>query len=273
MATFDSDERSNDRGTPVYLYEFRLGIKSWRYASSDHDITVGGVTYTSAPISDEGVTQSGDASGDDLKITMPPTLEVTDLYIATPPTESVAVLLRRYHYGNTVAPVVWNGIVRNASRRSATAFEFSCRALLASLNRVGLRLAWGRNCPYALYDEQCRVNRYNYAVTTPVLTKGGDFVTVSGLGSYANGYFSGGYIQFPLGMGGTFERIGIESQVGGRLNLIGTTGRLAVGTSIMAFPGCARTPTVCNSKFNNLLNYGGFPHMPDKSPFDGDPIF
>lgn len=273
MPDFNSEEISNDRGTPVYLYEFRLGTKQWRYASSIHDITVDGATYQSSAISDEGVSQSGDATGDDLKVSLPASSEVALLYTTTPPSETLNVIVRRYHYGNTVAAIVWNGIVRNAVRQDSLTTELSCRALLASLNRVGLRLSWGRNCPHALYDSECRVNRNNYGVTGPVASKGGTFLTVTGINGYGAGYFSGGYIQFPFGEGGAFERIGIEGHSGTRLDLIGTTERIVVGTSVTVYPGCARTAAVCNIKFNNLLNYGGFPHMPDKSPFDGDPVF
>ena len=48
---------------------------------------------------------------------------------------------------------------------------------------------------------------------------------------------------------------------------------LRVGQDVVAYPGCARTIAICQSKFNNAPNFGGVPGLPGKSPFDGTPIF
>jgi hypothetical protein len=37
------------------------------------------------------------------------------------------------------------------------------------------------------------------------------------------------------------------------------------GDSFNILPGCARTPVVCQQKFNNLINIGSFPYIPDPS--------
>jgi hypothetical protein len=42
---------------------------------------------------------------------------------------------------------------------------------------------------------------------------------------------------------------------------------------VAAYPGCPRTIAVCDARFANHLRYGGVPHLPGKSPFDGDPVF
>ena len=48
--------------------------------------------------------------------------------------------------------------------------------------------------------------------------------------------------------------------------------RLEIGSEITLYPSCDRTTTGCNL-FDNLPNYGGFPHLPGKSPFDGSQVF
>jgi len=42
---------------------------------------------------------------------------------------------------------------------------------------------------------------------------------------------------------------------------------------VSAFPGCDKSIGICQAKFNNHQNYGGFPHTPTKNPFDGTPIY
>jgi len=39
--------------------------------------------------------------------------------------------------------------------------------------------------------------------------------------------------------------------------------------TIKIYAGCNRSPEACRDKFNNLDNYGGFPHVPDWNPFLG----
>jgi hypothetical protein len=69
------------------------------------------------------------------------------------------------------------------------------------------------------------------------------------------------------------ERRGIESHSGATFTVLGSTAGLDVGDYITAYPGCGRTRAECKNKFNNLPNYGGFAHLPGKSPFEGDPVF
>jgi hypothetical protein len=39
------------------------------------------------------------------------------------------------------------------------------------------------------------------------------------------------------------------------------------GTTFNAVPGCNRSPDTCRTKYDNLANFGGFPHVPDFNPF------
>jgi hypothetical protein len=34
------------------------------------------------------------------------------------------------------------------------------------------------------------------------------------------------------------------------------------GDTFTAYPGCDKTQNTCTSKFNNLVNFGGFPYVP-----------
>ncbi|MGP1665642.1 MAG: phage BR0599 family protein, partial [Rhodanobacter sp.] len=72
---------------------------------------------------------------------------------------------------------------------------------------------------------------------------------------------------------GALERRGIDEHLGKQLRLLGKSDGLLEGMDVKAYPGCQRTSAVCAAKYNNLLNYGGYPHLPGKSPFDGDPLY
>lgn len=101
-----------------------------------------------------------------------------------------------------------------------------------------------------------------------------DNISVSASGERAVGGFAGGFIEWES-EAGVLERIGIESESAGSVVVLGSTQgmSLGVGGSFRAYPGCNRTASQCNTKFGNLLNFGGINHLQGKSPFSGDPIF
>jgi uncharacterized phage protein (TIGR02218 family) len=45
------------------------------------------------------------------------------------------------------------------------------------------------------------------------------------------------------------------------------------GDVLSLYPGCDHSMATCISKFNNLVNYGGFPYMTQKNPWSNVSIF
>jgi len=268
--TYNTLEISNYDGAPVALYEFEVGSTSWRYTSARADITSLGHTWLSAAINDDGITLSGNSDEDEFVITIPKN-DFTELFTSTPPSQTIYVTVRRLHYGDDEAPVVWSGTLKSVKRENALVCKISCRTITSSLNRLGLRLAFSRNCPHSLYDISCGVNKNAHAVTAMVMSlTGNSFIHNGPIPAGAN-FYSGGFIEFTVN--GLVERKPIESQLGSTITLLTSTDDMTIGTMVTMYPGCDRTTATCQNKFNNLSNYGGFPQLPTKSPFEFDPIF
>lgn len=270
--TFDSIERSNYGGVPRTLYEFSLGETFWRYASGDNDIAFKGVVYRSIAITNDGYSSSGNPDTDEMIVRLDSRATVTALYLGTPPSEPLQLRVRTLHRGDTDAPVVWAGLVKSGKQVSSVEFVFTCNSLLSTLDRNGLRLSWGRGCPHALYDRGCRLDPDDFGLTVSVDQISGNTITSNALSTLDNDYLSGGFMSF-IGVHGATERRAIKKQNGSSFTLLGPADGIDEGAWIVVYPGCNRVTTTCESKFNNLANYGGFPHLPTKSPFDGDPIF
>lgn len=270
--SYDFVESSNHSAAPAALYSFSIGSTEWLYTNVDEEIVVDGKTYVPLAISDSGQVQSGDIRNDDMTVTIPKSTPLVELFKGTPPSEGVWLTLRRQNQGEPDAPVVWVGWISNVKIVSAGAAEVVCRMLTSTLDRNGLRLSWSRGCPHALYDTGCRVNKDLHATDVEIESLTGTSLASADLEPLADGYLAGGFIEWEL-FDGVMERRAIESNADGALVLLGTTDGLEAGNIVTVYPGCDRTTSTCETKFNNLLNYGGFPHMPGKSPFDGDPVF
>jgi uncharacterized phage protein (TIGR02218 family) len=271
--TFAVIETSNDDGRPIYLYSFTLGSATWRYTSSDSDVTVNGYVWKAVPISDDGVKLTGDAVTDNLTITAPNTIAPVQMFFGSPPSQAIMVRIYHYHEGDTDSVLGYMGELTAVNQPQPGVAMLTCDSISASMRRDGLRLAWQRTCPYALYDAiTCKVDKTVHGIKLVVADVIGSTVYFNGFDGAADGRFDGGFIEWEHPSRGT-EFLGIETQVGATCGMFGVTDGIYYGLEVMAYPGCNRTTSQCAVKFNNLDNFGGVPDMPGKSPFDGDPVF
>lgn len=284
---FGTYEISSAAGRPVGLYTFQYGNTVWRYCTADEDLTLAGppdelgnaedIVFTALAITDAGVTQGG-SDQNDLSITTQQNLPIALLFRNSYPTGKVWLTVQKWHWGDdpTETPIIWKGTITNAQPvDEAASVTLIGRSLGGTYDKQGLRLSWSRQCGVVLYGYGCNRNNSNpksahaYARTISAVT-GAGFSTVETTGP-AEGTFTGGFVEF-VRPDGSPDRRAIESWAGNNFGVLGSTVGLVVGATVTLYPGCARNTTACKA-FGNLPNYGGFPHLPGKSPFDGSPVF
>lgn len=272
--SYDYLERSNHDGMPVALYEILIGGLVWRYNSLNVEVIANGLKYEPLTISDDGYTQSGDINNDTFEITLPANAPIVQIFQGTPPSQRARVYLRRMHIGDTEAPIHWVGMIMSVRITEPGTAVIVCQPMTGTFNRNGLRLAFGRNCPHALYDNQCKVNRANFNTTVRVDALSGDSFISSQLAQYVvDGWASGGYLTWTRSGINLLESRPIELHTNSTVRLMGTTDGMSVGMYVTVYAGCNRSTAHCAGKFGNLPNFGGFPYLPGKSPFVGNPVF
>lgn len=270
--SFEANEIGIATGKPIRLYLFERGQLKWRYCDADRDIEYDGATWLNQPISADGFRQSGEPSADAVKIRAPADLAVAAQYRIVAPSAEIALTVIDLHYGDILGRVRWVGSMSDVSWLGQHVCEITCQSLSASMERTGLRLSYCVLCPHTLYDRNCGVGMNAFKLDVTVQSLETETVTATGLASYANDYFSGGFIEWNIGSG-ELERRGINTHTGSTLLLLGLSVGITAGMVISVFPGCRFTPADCNDKFSNIENYGGIIHLPGVSPFDGNPIY
>lgn len=273
-------EKSNTDGRPVDLYEFEWNGLSWYFTSADQDLTVpvtvdGSVIsrdYTAATLSRGAWSQSKNDQNI-LEISCAADNAVAALFRNNKPSGKVWVTVKEYHLNDPdhETAIQWIGSVTNVVRDDSVSATMSCRSISGTFDRNGLRLLWGRTCPHILYGIGCRVDKTLHEYPREIATVNGSNFTCVAHSEAEEGSFAGGLIEWTNDDGGT-ERKAIESQDRNDFRIIGSTAGIEVGMSVTLHPGCDRSTSVCKL-FDNLPNYGGCPHMPGKSPFDGTPVF
>lgn len=276
--SFFNFETSLQNARPIRLYQFQRGPMRWGFTNADRNITFQSIIFRSIEggITDDGIRQSGETSADTLTITVPSEIDVAQMYRALAPAQTVTVTVFDQHFGDTDTStagylVAWVGQIIGVKFTSQVSADIQCQTLAASMERTGLRLTWSRGCSHTLYDQHCRASRTEHRFDSVVSSLNGSSIGVPAAAGKPDKYFAGGYVEWTGQYG--LEQRGIEAHMGDQLFIFGGTFGLANGQAVAIYAGCDRTFSTCGTTFNNTDNYGGCPHMPGKSPFDGSPIF
>ncbi len=271
--SYDAYEDSLEDGQPIFLYMFTLNDKVWRYTSAALDITAGGALWTAVPISDDGVSQTGQSQTDALTITASSSIEPAVIYINYPPSRPIGVTIFAKHAEDDEIKAFYLGEVSQVNSPVPGTAHITCETLSATMDRAGLRLGWQRTCPYALYDEvTCKVDKTLHDTPGVVSVIDNNLITVPALVGVPVDKFAGGYLEWTDPVRGVERRTIESNDASGNLRMFGTADGISVGLAVIAYPGCKRTTLACDS-FNNILNFGGVPGMQGYSPFDGNPVF
>jgi uncharacterized phage protein (TIGR02218 family) len=153
-------------------------------------------------------------------------------------------------------------------KRDGLAFTAELRSLSHRLNQK-IGNTFQRFCSAALGDAQCGIDLTNAAyrgaatVTTSGLARQ---IGVTGLTAFAADWFTNGMVAFTSGAnaGLTFE-IKVHQRTSGTdfLQLwLPPPFAISAGDTATVVAGCIKTFATCRTKFNNHLNFRGFPHIP-----------
>jgi len=258
-------DASIESAQPVELYEFVQQTSSWYYNNSAQDVVHDGTTYLAANIARSGYSISNEVEKSELTLTFPRDTVFVAQFIAKVPDFPTILTIKRGHTTDSVDDYIvhWKGRVLS-SKPSGAVVELTCESVFSSMRRHGLRARYQRNCRHVLYGSACGVLQATKVVACEITGQTGDQVSVTEVGSYAAGYFTGGILKLPSGA----LRF-ITNHTGSVLKLSRPLDGDAGGLDVEVSPGCDHLKTTCDTKFNNVINFGGFPYIPGVNPFGG----
>jgi len=269
--SFDTYELSVEAGSPTELYKFNYGQTLYRYCSNDG----GGVfeylgeVYQPAAIEHPGHRLSEDISGGSFEISVPRDFPLVTLYIQAPPEDVITVTVLSLHLTDEDAEYIINykGRALSASLKDDEAV-IVCESIFSSLKRPGLRRTYDTQCTHPLYRGGCKLVKSAFQTFGTVLDATRTQVIIQEAADNVDNWFKGG--QFECG---DVRRV-ITASSGVVLTLMHPVPPSVIGQPCKIYPGCDHTPGEDGcSKFNNIINFGGQPWIPEKNPYTGDTIF
>lgn len=275
--TYSATEQSIHGGQPVELFLFRHGVQRWAYTNALAPITYLSDQYVPVPIDRSHMSASGSFDKQEMEIVMPSNIEVGSIWKATSPSDVVSLNIFRHHLTDVDSEFrsLWVGRVVDVDWTESE-LQVKGESVMTSIGRNGLSRRYSFQCSYAVYGPGCTLATLAFEVATVVNGVSGNTLVVNAATGYEDDYFSGGFITWLNNETFTTERRFIVSHTGGTLVLdAAVTGLTAGSQEVKVHPGCNKEWATCKDKFNNLPNYGGFPDIPTKNPFDGGgtPIF
>ena len=243
-----------------------------RYTSWDTDIIYGGNTFSSSgPVfSRSKIRTVLGVEVDTLHLSITPTPSDTISSVPFLPAvlrgalDGCALSLQRvFMDGSNVVQGGYLAFLGNCAdiELNRETLMLTVNSVLEILNIKLPRNLYQPGCLHALYDADCTVSRAAFKVPGTVAVSPSRTELDSLLGQ-ASGYFDMGYVQLTSGsMSGTKRTV--KSFSGGVFMLLNPLISIpSAGTTFDAYPGCDKTQATCTTKFSNLVNFRGFPFIP-----------
>jgi hypothetical protein len=263
--TYDSLEYSTESGEPFEMWELTRGTWTAYLTTGASEFYVdASKTFIPSSIQRTKIKQGQDALKDPITITLPRGDSLSSDFINIPPEQTTSVTLRRSHTGLTYAESVvrWKGRVAGASTAGETV-QIVCDSIYTSIQQNGLRERMEYICQAPLYSVKCGVNQPAVRYDDTISIVSGTAITMIDLSSFADGWFTGGILEYAT------ERRFIINHVGNVLEITRPLSALAELQEVALYPGCSHMMDDCLVKYDNIVNFQGFPWIPNRNPFAG----
>lgn len=267
---FDALEESLESSRPLELYTFQVGPTTFRYTSAEDDYVDGANTFTAIEgLGRTALTAGGptDSVGT-LTIEMPGTNSLSQLYIDGIPGVVPTVSIERVQRTDGSKVTIFDGTIRSVTfQDSGYRAEFEIVPTFSGVQREIPRFKYSSQCNHVLYDSRCQVDdtdpsfRLSGAAVTAV---SGNTITVTGADANGDGYYTGGFVQTTS----ADDRRLILDQTGTVLTLLLPFTDSPLGSTVVVFAGCDHEISTCKSKFDNVINFGGFAYVPTRNVFE-----
>lgn len=234
-------------------------ISTTTYTSQKRSVTYDSLTYTPVAMSRSDNESKSAVSTSNMKVYFSLDNAFADSWFNNDDSILKFELIEKE---DTTYSIIWKGRLVNveiSGNNSVLNFESN----FSSLRNYGLNRVYQRTCPHALFSTACGADKDDYRTFGTIGAVSGITLTVLALSIFDDHYFTYGTI-----VDGAGNSRMITSQIGDQIKISRYCPTFTASTSVTLYLGCSKTREICNSKFANVKNFGGFPYMPVDDMFD-----
>lgn len=268
MATYDELEQSGSDSRPVEAYEFVGSFQTYRYTSSDRIVNIAGNDYAPIAITRSRL-QAGTHEDENLSLDleMPFDIDVVRDYAfaETPPSLELTVYRQQPSAVGTNFVIYWKGKVRGF-----TVTDRKAKIQVPSVFSLALQgelpnVYYQTPCNHTLYSGRCGVLAADHGFAATIQAVLGTAITLTTSPTTTNDLAAGEIVNDRNG-----ERRMILANSGNSVDIGYAFVDLIPGDTVMLYRGCNHSFETCRVKFDNVINFGGYPYIPSDNPFEGE---
>jgi hypothetical protein len=260
--SYQTELEQTVQGDFAELYDFAIAGQHWRYTSYQTDVVFAGETDYAATIKRSEWASEDELKPIQVKITVPLTNFVAK-FVANYPIQRVAVTITRWFTADPLAYFqLFSGETLNVVVTKSGA-EISCESASLLYSSLLPKIVHQAFCNHALFDDNCGLDEFDYRVSASGVTVASSTIEHATFDTYDDDYFTWGKVKTADG-----DYRMITAHVGDTITLQTPfpTTSLATGGNVIAWPGCGKSKAICQAKFNNFVNFLGFPFIPSHNP-------
>lgn len=236
------------------------------FTSHDATITYDGqdyVPFTAADVSSLEQTAGGDPDNLDVSLAFDSDY-ITKADIAAGKYDDAEIYVFLINYDDTTQGIVQlvSGFLGETEIR-----DYGGRVQFHSLSdklNNSLGSVYTYKCRASLGDSECGVALAGYTHTGSVTAVTSNQVFTDASQLQDDGYFDAGQVTFTSGENSGYTRE-IKRFTSNQFTLLEAFPYdIAVDDTYSAIAGCNKYPDTCQTKFDNFINYRGFPHLPGR---------
>lgn len=120
-------------------------------------------------------------------------------------------------------------------------------------------------CDAAVFDSRCGANKGAHSEPGAVVSSSAARTIVTVSLSAPAGHYNGGIVEFTSGEN-TGAKLEVKSHFSTGFEMyLPATYDILPGDTFVISAGCDKSLNHCKTKFNNVINFRGFPHLPGRS--------
>ena len=263
---------------PIFLFDFSFNFPAaqplWRYTSFMDPVTMDGISFAAKPITYKSLKRA--TTLEQTTCTIETILDPAgpfELYASGASELPLQVTISKTTLPDLPAPtVIFAGEIVTPSLTGRT-IEATVSNFVTAFSRRLPRPAVQPRCNWALFaGGSCGLKKYNWQIIAtiaalPASGKGVITLTGGGIGAAMTGFYAQGVLQLGIGDSAQIRIITYDSSADANTRniMVDRPVNAAAGNVVTLLPGCDRSVTTCQTKFNNYANFGGHPFVPARN--------
>lgn len=251
----------------VFLYLIKYGEDEFYYTNGNRDVMLGNKVYKAIPIKHGDLENNSDEiTKSKCSVTITNKCDFIDMMIHQYDAFVINLTVMRYYMSTGDVETEFIGTL-SAIEFSVKDAELTFVNILYETQRMAMRMIYQRQCPFALYGEQCKALKSAHKTATAVT----DWTLINDFNLQYNGvlpqHLEGGIIELPNKAVMFIRSVDYEHNSISVSRPVYSDYLEVLGNSVITlYQGCDRSINMCENVFRNSANFGGFTLLPLDNP-------